>query len=41
MLSVLYAECHKIATYAACHYAECRYPECRGAVAKQAMVDCA
>ena len=40
MLSVIYAECGKLAYYAEycyaefscaeCHYAECRYAECRG-----------
>jgi hypothetical protein len=31
MLTVVYAECHKLAPYAECHYAECHYAECRGA----------
>jgi hypothetical protein len=36
MLSVIYAECHKLALhskfhYVECHYAECHYVECRGA----------
>jgi hypothetical protein len=28
MLTIVYAECHKLALYAECHYAECRYAEC-------------
>jgi len=28
MLSVHYAECHKLANYAECHCAECHYAEC-------------
>jgi hypothetical protein len=35
MLTVGYAECHKLALHAECHYAEyhyadCRYVECHG-----------
>jgi hypothetical protein len=29
MVSVMYAECHKLALYAECQYAECRHAECR------------
>jgi hypothetical protein len=37
MLTVAYAECHKLALYAECHcaefrYAECRYSECCDAI---------
>ncbi len=32
MLSVMYAECRKLAHYPECRYAECRYAECRGTV---------
>jgi hypothetical protein len=28
MLSVVYAECHKLALYAECHYAEFHYAKC-------------
>ncbi len=31
MLSVIYAECHKLALFAGYRYVECRYAECRGA----------
>jgi hypothetical protein len=31
MLSVIYAEFHKLAYYAECRYTECRCAECRGA----------
>jgi hypothetical protein len=30
MLTIVYAECHKLAIYAECHYADCRYSKCRG-----------
>jgi hypothetical protein len=29
MLSIIYAQCGKLAYYAECRYAECRYDECR------------
>jgi hypothetical protein len=29
MLSVIYAQCHMLASFAEFHYAECRYVECR------------
>jgi hypothetical protein len=37
MLSVVYADCHKLALYAECHYAEyrkamCHYAKCHGAI---------
>ncbi len=32
MLSVIYAECRKLAHYAECLYAEFRYAECHGVV---------
>ncbi len=37
MLSVVYAECNKLALYAECHYAECcfamcHYAECHAAI---------
>jgi len=31
MLSVVYAECHRLALYAEFHHAECCYAECRHA----------
>jgi hypothetical protein len=31
-LSVVNAECHKLALYAQCHYAECQYAECHGTI---------
>ncbi len=31
MLTLIYAECRKLAYTAECLYAECQYAECRGA----------
>jgi hypothetical protein len=35
-LTVVYAECRKLALHAECHFAECHYAGCRGAQLLQA-----
>jgi hypothetical protein len=36
MLSVIYAECHMLASFAECRYAECHYAECHNAECRYA-----
>jgi hypothetical protein len=40
ILTVMYAECHKLSLYAECHYAECHCAECHCAECHYAECCC-